>query len=252
MQEQGCPRHVGGLQPAPKGWQCYRLLLSRGGEKWASHQGEVLRKHGWLQARRSCRHHGPVSNVPASSQLRSPHSSPPPPTWYLPLAPNRSPSLSQVTMGLGFPNAMQVRVTLLPSLASTYCGGVSVNVGGAGDTGHHCHPPGHPQPLWVWGHTGTQGKLLPAHMGHSAHPHSGAATTPKADRAAGTVVSPGTPTERCHIASQPCPLSSPRAPCPPPTPLHINSLLSKHGKTPQCRSKGSFLMKEAGRITARP
>lgn len=42
-----------------------------------------------------------------------------------------SPSLSQVTTGLGFPKAVQVRVMLPPSLASTYCGGVSVNVGGA-------------------------------------------------------------------------------------------------------------------------
>lgn len=39
---------------------------------------------------------------------------------------------------------------------------------------------------------------------------------------------------------------------PPRFPSHINLLLSKHKKTPQCRSKGSFLIKEAGRITARP
>lgn len=39
---------------------------------------------------------------------------------------------------------------------------------------------------------------------------------------------------------------------PPRFPPHINLLLSKHKKTPQCRSKGSFLIKEAGRITARP
>lgn len=39
---------------------------------------------------------------------------------------------------------------------------------------------------------------------------------------------------------------------PPRFPSHINLLLSKHEKTPQCRSKGSFLIKEAGRITARP
>lgn len=52
-------------------------------------------------------------------------------TWYFPLAPRRVPSLSQVTMGLGFPKAVQVMVILPPSLASMYWGGVSVKVGGA-------------------------------------------------------------------------------------------------------------------------
>lgn len=54
-------------------------------------------------------------------------------TWYFPLAPRSVPSLSQVTMGLGFPKAVQVMVTLPPSLASMYCGGVSVKVGGAAE-----------------------------------------------------------------------------------------------------------------------
>lgn len=53
------------------------------------------------------------------------------PTWYFPLAPRSVPSLSQVTIGLGFPKAVQVMVTLPPSLASMYWGGVSVKVGGA-------------------------------------------------------------------------------------------------------------------------
>lgn len=52
-------------------------------------------------------------------------------TWYFPLAPRSVPSLSQVTIGLGFPKAVQVMVTLPPSLASMYWGGVSVKVGGA-------------------------------------------------------------------------------------------------------------------------
>lgn len=55
------------------------------------------------------------------------------PTWYFPLAPRSVPSLSQVTMGLGFPKAVQVMVTLPPSLASMYWGGVSVKVGGAAE-----------------------------------------------------------------------------------------------------------------------
>lgn len=41
--------------------------------------------------------------------------------------------MSQVTMGLGFPKAVQVMVTLPPSLASMYWGGVSVKVGGAAE-----------------------------------------------------------------------------------------------------------------------
>lgn len=44
---------------------------------------------------------------------------------------NCSPSRSQVTTGLGLPKAVQLSVTLPPSLASTYCGGTSMNVGGA-------------------------------------------------------------------------------------------------------------------------
>lgn len=43
----------------------------------------------------------------------------------------RLPSRSQLTEGLGLPKAMQVKVMLPPSLASTYWGGVSENVGGA-------------------------------------------------------------------------------------------------------------------------
>lgn len=43
----------------------------------------------------------------------------------------RLPSRSQLTEGLGLPKAVQVKVMLPPSLASTYWGGVSVNVGGA-------------------------------------------------------------------------------------------------------------------------
>lgn len=39
--------------------------------------------------------------------------------------------MSQVTMGLGFPKAVQVMLILPPSLASMYWGGVSVKVGGA-------------------------------------------------------------------------------------------------------------------------
>ena len=53
------------------------------------------------------------------------------PTLYLALVTSRLPSRSQPTEGLGFPKAVQVRVMLPPSLASTYCGGVSVKVGGA-------------------------------------------------------------------------------------------------------------------------
>lgn len=41
--------------------------------------------------------------------------------------------MSQVTIGLGFPKAEQVMVTLPPSLASIYWGGVSVKVGGAAE-----------------------------------------------------------------------------------------------------------------------
>ncbi len=53
-------------------------------------------------------------------------------TLYLALLTMRLPSRSQLTEGLGLPKAVQVKVMLPPSLASTYWGGVSVNVGGAG------------------------------------------------------------------------------------------------------------------------
>lgn len=46
----------------------------------------------------------------------------------------RLPSRNQLTEGLGFPKAIQVKVMLPPSLASTYWGGVSVKVGGAKET----------------------------------------------------------------------------------------------------------------------
>lgn len=75
------------------------------------------------------------------------------PTWYLGPAASSSPSRSQVTMGLGLPNAMQVRVMLLPSFASTYCGGVSVKVGGAGEKAECCNPP---HPLHDRCHTETE------------------------------------------------------------------------------------------------
>lgn len=59
-----CTQGLAALQAAAQqGW---------GGGKWASHQGEVLRKHGWLQARRSCRHRGPVNTVPAQESPRQP------------------------------------------------------------------------------------------------------------------------------------------------------------------------------------
>lgn len=55
-------------------------------------------------------------------------------TLYLALLTMRLPSRSQLTEGLGLPKAVQVKVMLPPSLASTYWGGVSVNVGGAEET----------------------------------------------------------------------------------------------------------------------
>lgn len=71
-------------------------------------------------------------------------------TWYFPLALRSIPSLSQVTIGLGFPKAVQVMVILPPSLASMYWGGVSVKVGGAArettkmrDGTTHVHLPVH-------------------------------------------------------------------------------------------------------------
>lgn len=50
---------------------------------------------------------------------------------YFLLVASCSPSRSQVTTGLGLPKAVQLSVMLPPSLASTYCGGTSMNVGGA-------------------------------------------------------------------------------------------------------------------------
>lgn len=73
-------------------------------------------------------------------------------TWYFPLAPRRVPSLSQVTMGLGFPKAVQVMVILPPSLASMYWGGVSVKVGGAAKNTSKVrdglHPPAQNSAVW--------------------------------------------------------------------------------------------------------
>lgn len=50
---------------------------------------------------------------------------------YFALVASSSPSLSQLIIGLGFPWAEQLRRVLPPSFASTYCGGVAVNEGGA-------------------------------------------------------------------------------------------------------------------------
>lgn len=55
----------------------------------------------------------------------------PPPTEYFALVASSSPSLSQLIIGFGFPWAEQLSRVLPPSLASTYCGGVAVNDGGA-------------------------------------------------------------------------------------------------------------------------
>lgn len=52
-------------------------------------------------------------------------------TVYFALVASSSPSLSQLIIGLGFPWAEQLSRVLPPSLASTYCGGVAVNEGGA-------------------------------------------------------------------------------------------------------------------------
>lgn len=52
-------------------------------------------------------------------------------TKYFALVASSSPSLSQLIIGLGFPWAEQLSRVLPPSFASTYCGGVDVNVGGA-------------------------------------------------------------------------------------------------------------------------
>lgn len=52
-------------------------------------------------------------------------------TVYFALVASSSPSLSQLIIGLGFPWAEQLSTVLPPSFASTYCGGVAVNEGGA-------------------------------------------------------------------------------------------------------------------------
>lgn len=103
------------------------------------------------------------------------------PTWYLGPAASSSPSRSQVTMGLGLPNAMQVRVMLLPSFASTYCGGVSMKVGGAGEKAECCHPP---HPLHDRCHAVTQRQR----WGHPVSPFSPGRGRqhPKANRARAT------------------------------------------------------------------
>lgn len=170
------------------------------------------------------------------------------PTWYLGPAASSSPSRSQVTMGLGLPNAMQVRVMLLPSFASTYCGGVSVKVGGAGEGAECCHPP---HPTLSCRGTGTEvgtccEPFLPRKGAGSTQRLTGLklqgqqchSTTWKAR------IPPGTPHGTLSSSAQHS--------FPPRFPSRINSLLSKQKKTPQCRSKDSFLTKEVGRITARP
>lgn len=53
------------------------------------------------------------------------------PTEYFALVASSSPSLSQLIIGFGFPWAEQLSRVLPPSFASTYCGGVAVNDGGA-------------------------------------------------------------------------------------------------------------------------
>lgn len=54
-------------------------------------------------------------------------------TVYFALVASSSPSLSQLIIGLGFPWAEQLSRVLPPSFASTYCGGVAVNEGGAAE-----------------------------------------------------------------------------------------------------------------------
>lgn len=55
-------------------------------------------------------------------------------TEYFALVASSSPSLSQLIIGFGFPWAEQLSRVLPPSFASTYCGGVAVNEGGAAET----------------------------------------------------------------------------------------------------------------------
>lgn len=235
----------------------------------------MLRKQHWLQTHHSCHHHLVTHPIPdLRDTWGGPWGATPPhaPTWYLLLAASSSPSLSQVTMGLGFPNAMQVRVTLLPSFASTYCGGVSVKVGGAGGQRETpSHPPG---PTRCHPRSGTVTELRWPHTkwGHPLSPHLPKKGALKCKRGSGCGDSsitgavpsvPYSPEVRGRAknpwraprgASPFCTLLPSGSLCgfPPRFPSHINLLLSKHEKTPQCRSKGSFLIKEAGRITARP
>ena len=54
-------------------------------------------------------------------------------TVYFALVASSSPSLSQLIIGFGFPWAEQLSRVLPPSFASTYCGGVAVNEGGAAE-----------------------------------------------------------------------------------------------------------------------
>lgn len=54
-------------------------------------------------------------------------------TEYFALVASSSPSRSQLMIGFGFPWAEQLSRVLPPSLASTYCGGVAVNEGGAAE-----------------------------------------------------------------------------------------------------------------------
>lgn len=143
--------------------------------------------------------------------------------------------------------------------------------GSWGGRGRPRHPPG-PTRCQPRGGTVTELGRPHASWGHPTSPHVPKRGLRNANgaQAAGTATSQG--------LSPPCPTaqrswgesetlgghprapapsapSSPVAPCAafrPLFPSHINLLLSKHKKTPQCRSKGSFLIKEAGRITARP
>lgn len=91
-------------------------------------------------------------------------------TWYLLLAPRSVPSFSQVTMGLGFPKAVQVMVTLPPSLASMYWGGVSVKVGGAARDPRR------------GGGAGAAGQLAILHMGPCSRPAPQVQGTPEGRR----------------------------------------------------------------------
>lgn len=58
-------------------------------------------------------------------------------TEYFALVASSSPSLSQLIIGFGFPWAEQLSRVLPPSFASTYCGGVAVNEGGAAERAYN-------------------------------------------------------------------------------------------------------------------